>query len=81
MKEIDFDRKPARGGIWTPDSPNNSKNRMYERGLNSLKMLSNLKTAINLTGNQKFENVNKMLIEKHGYKKWSTGRNIRAFRH
>ena len=64
---IDFDGKPTRWGIWTPDSLNRSKNWMFERGLNSLQILSHLKTAIHLTGNPRFENAYKMLIEKHGY--------------
>jgi hypothetical protein len=66
---IDFDGKPTRWGIWTPDSLNNSKYWMYERGLNSLQILSNLKTAIHLTGNPKFEKAYRELIEKHGYAK------------
>jgi hypothetical protein len=66
---IDFDGKPTRWGIWTPDSLNHSKNWMFERGLNSLQILSNLKTAIHLTGNTKFTKAYKDLIEKHGYAK------------
>jgi hypothetical protein len=64
---IDFDGKPTRWGIWNPDSLNHSKNWMFERGLNSLQILSNLKTAIHLTGNPKFEKAYQELIEKHGY--------------
>lgn len=64
---IDFDGKPTRWGIWNPDSLNHSKNWMFERGLNSLQILSNLKTAIHLTGNPKFEKAYRELIEKHGY--------------
>lgn len=66
---IDFDGKPTRWGIWTPDSLNHAKNWMFERGLNSLQILSNLKTAIHLTGNPKFEKAYHELIEKHGYAK------------
>jgi hypothetical protein len=66
---IDFDGKPTRWGIWTPDSLNGAKNWMFERGLNSLQILSNLKTAIHLTGNPKFEKAYRELIEKHGYAK------------
>jgi hypothetical protein len=66
---IDFDGKPTRWGIWNPDSLNHSKNWMFERGLNSLQILSHLKTAIHLTGNQKFVNAYNELIEKHGYAK------------
>ncbi len=64
---IDFDGKPTRWGIWTPDSLNHSKNWMLDQGLNSLQILSNLKTAIHLTGNTKFVKAYNELIEKHGY--------------
>ncbi len=64
---IDFDGKPTRWGIWNPDSLNHSKNWMYERGLNSLQILSHLKAGVHLTGNPKFEKAYKELVEKHGY--------------
>ena len=66
---IDFDGKPTRWGIWNPDSLNHSKNWMFERGLNSLQILSHLKTAIHFTGKEKFEKAYNELIEKHGYAK------------
>jgi hypothetical protein len=66
---IDFDGKPTRWGIWNPDSLNRSTNWMYERGLNSLQILSHLKTAMHLTGNAKFEKAYSELIDKHGYAK------------
>ena len=66
---IDFDGKPTRWGIWNPDSLNHSKNWMFERGLNSLQILSHLKTAIHFTGKEKFKNAYLELIEKHGYAK------------
>lgn len=64
---IDFDGKPTRWGIWHPDSLNNSPNWMYERSLNSLQILSFLKTAYHFTGNIKFENTCQYLIQKHNY--------------
>ena len=64
---IDFDGVPTRWGIWNPDSLNHSKNWMFERGLNSLQILSHLKTAVHITGNPKFEKAYNELIEKHGY--------------
>ena len=66
---IDFDGKPTRWGIWNPDSLNHSKNWMFERGLNSLQILSHLKTALHFTGKEKFEKAYNELIEKHGYAK------------
>lgn len=64
---IDLDGKPTRWGIWHPDSLNHSENWMYERGLNSLQILSFLKTAIHYTGNPKFEKAYQTLVKKHGY--------------
>src|SRR5690606_18793250 len=54
---IDPDGKPTRWGVWHPDSLNHSSNWMYERGLNSLQMLSHLKTAVHYTKNPKYEEV------------------------
>ncbi|MCC7523551.1 MAG: hypothetical protein IT250_01945 [Chitinophagaceae bacterium] len=64
---IDVDGKPTRWGIWNPDSLNHSPNWMYERGLNSLQMLSFLKTAGRITGDARYEATYQKLVEKHGY--------------
>ncbi len=64
---IDFDGKPTRWGIWTPDSLNDSPRWAYERGLNSLQILSHLKTALHFTGNQKFGKAYEELVSRHGY--------------
>lgn len=64
---IDFDGKPTQWAIWTPDSLNVSPFRWYERGLNSLQILSFLKTAYNITNNQKFEIAYQTLIQQHHY--------------
>lgn len=64
---IDFDGKPTRWGIWHPDSLNHSPNWMYERGLNSLQILSFMKTAYQFTGDPKFEKHYQYLVSKHGY--------------
>lgn len=64
---IDYDGKPTRWGIWHPDSLNHTLNWMYERSLNSLQILSFLKTAKHYTGNPKYDSVYNILTEKHGY--------------
>lgn len=64
---IDFDGKPTRWGIWHPDSLNHSPNWMYERGLNSLQILSFLKTASHFTGDEKYEKHYQYLVNQHGY--------------
>lgn len=64
---IDFDGLPTRWGIWHPDSLNNAPNWLFERGLNSLQVLSFLKSAEHLTKNTKFEDVYRYLVDEHGY--------------
>jgi len=64
---IDYDGKPTRWGIWTPDSLNHSTNWAYEKGLYSLEILSFLKAAVYITGKPKYEKTYRQLIEKHHY--------------
>lgn len=64
---IDPDGKPTRWGIWHPDSLNHSPNWLYEKGLNSLQILSHLKTAFHYTQNPRYEETYRRLIEEHGY--------------
>ncbi len=64
---IDYDGKPTRWGIWTPDSLNCSTNWAYEKGLYSLEILSFLKAAAYITGNPGYEETYRQLIEKHHY--------------
>ncbi|ODS85482.1 MAG: transcriptional regulator [Cytophagaceae bacterium SCN 52-12] len=64
---IDFDGKPTRWGVWHPDSLNHSPNWAFEKGLNSLQVLSFLKTAHHLTGSSRYEDVYRKLINEHGY--------------
>lgn len=64
---VDLDGQPTKWGIWTPDSLNSPKGRWYERGLNSLQILSFLKTAFYMTKDPKFESAYQMLIKEHHY--------------
>jgi hypothetical protein len=64
---IDYDGLPTRWGVYHPDSINHSKNWAYEKGLYSLELLAHLKTAVHITGNEKFEKTYRHLIEKHNY--------------
>jgi len=64
---IDYDGLPTRWGVWHPDSINHSKNWAYEKGLYSLELLTHLKTAVYITGNEKFEKTYRYLIENHNY--------------
>lgn len=64
---IDLDGKPTRWGVWTPDSLNFANNWWYERGINSLQILSFLKAAVHITGDNKFEKAYQNLVQKHHY--------------
>jgi hypothetical protein len=66
---VDLDGKPTRWGVWNPDSLNNRTDWWYERGINSLQILSFLKAASHMTGNNKFEKAYRHLINDHGYAK------------
>jgi hypothetical protein len=67
LQLIDYDGKPTRWAIWTPDSLNRSSNWYYEKGLNSLQILSSLQTAYHFTGKAKYKKVYQHLVEKEGY--------------
>lgn len=64
---IDYDGITTRWGNWHPDAMNHDKNWAYEKGLYSLEILSFLKTAVYITGNQKFEDTYLDLIKNHHY--------------
>jgi hypothetical protein len=64
---VDLDGKPTKWGVWTPDSLNGSYDRWYERGLNSLQILSFLKTAYHFTKDPKIENAYQKLVQQHHY--------------
>ena len=64
---IDFDGKPTRWGVWAPEKLNHDLNWIAERGLNSLEILSHLKVAEHITGDAKYADAARELIEKHSY--------------
>lgn len=63
----DVDGVPTTWANWEPDLLNNDDRWFYERGTNSLEMLSFLKTTYHVTGEEKYSDVYKMLIKKHHY--------------
>lgn len=64
---IDRDGKPTRWAVWSPDSLNNKPNWMYEKGINSLQILSFLKAGYHVTKDSKFEAAYQKLIKNHHY--------------
>ncbi len=63
----DVDGVPTTWANWEPDLLNNDDRWYYERGTNSLEILSFLKTAYHVTGEKKYDDVYEMLIKKHHY--------------
>lgn len=63
----DVDGVPTTWANWEPDLLNNDDRWFYERGTNSLEILSFLKTTYHVTGEEKYNEVYKMLIKKYHY--------------
>lgn len=63
----DVDGVPTTWANWEPELLNNDDRWFYERGTNSLEILSFLKTTYHITGDKKYNDVFDMLIKKHHY--------------
>lgn len=64
---IDWDGKRTRWGFWDPESLNNSAMHYVESGLGSLQMLSFLKVARHITGDERYEQHFRKLAVDHHY--------------
>jgi hypothetical protein len=64
---IDHDGKPTRWAIYGPQFLNRDAHWWPERGLNSLSILSYLAVAAHVTGDAKYAEASRTLIEEHGY--------------
>ena len=64
---IDWNGKRTRWGFWNPENLNLNPDDYIENGLNSLQILSFLKTAHTITGDAKFKEHYKKLIVEHNY--------------
>ncbi len=64
---VDLDGKPTTWGVWAPEKLNDDPKWWEERGLNSLEILSHLRVAIHLTGEERYARAYRELIEKHRY--------------
>ena len=64
---IDHDGKPTRWAVYGPQTLNFDPNRWEERGLNSLSILCYLSVAAHITGQSKYQEAARELIEHHGY--------------
>ncbi|VAX15745.1 hypothetical protein MNBD_IGNAVI01-2650 [hydrothermal vent metagenome] len=52
---IDIDRKHTKWGVWAPEYLNNDPDWATERGINSLEILSFLKLAYHVSGDEKYQ--------------------------
>lgn len=64
---VDHDGKPTRWAVYSPKALNHSPDWWLERGLNSVSILSYLTAAEHVTGDAKYGQAIRELIEKHGY--------------
>jgi len=64
---VDYDGQPTRWGVFNPESLNHDSNWWEERGLNSLSILTYLKIAGHVSGDAKYSEAARKLIEGHAY--------------
>ncbi|MCX7605027.1 MAG: hypothetical protein N2036_13200 [Bryobacteraceae bacterium] len=64
---VDHDGRPTRWAVFSPDELNHNRDWWQERGINSLSILSYLRTAHHITGDARYERAYRALTERHGY--------------
>lgn len=64
---IDVDDKPTRWGVWAPEKLNGDPAWAFERGLNSLQIVSFLSAAYHVTEDVKFRDALQKLLTQEGY--------------
>lgn len=64
---LDVDGRPTRWGVWAPQRLNDDPVWRAERGLNSLELLSYLKVAHHITGEDRYAQAYRDLVEVHHY--------------
>jgi len=64
---VDLDGKRTRWGVWNPREINDDPTWAEEHGLNALEILSHIKVAIHMTGQERFEAAYRELIDKYHY--------------
>ncbi len=64
---IDLDGKPTTWGKWNPKYLSRLTEGFFARGLQSLEVLSHLKAAYHITGDEKYQKAYRELIDEHGY--------------
>ena len=64
---VDVDGTPTTWAVWAPEKLNGEDSWWPERGCNSLEILSFLKTAAHITGDDRYEKAYRELVQKHHY--------------
>ena len=64
---VDIDGEPTRWGVWAPEKLNHDPDWQPERGINSVEILSYLKTAAHITGDEKYQTEYLRLLNDCGY--------------
>lgn len=64
---FDHDGKPTRWARFSPKELNADLNWAFDRGINSLSILSYLITTAHITGDDSYRKIARELIDKHGY--------------
>ena len=64
---VDWDGTPTRWGVFDPVNFNDTRDRWFDRGLNSLSILSYLKVAEHMTGDPKYAQAYRKLIADDKY--------------
>ena len=64
---VDHDGKPTRWGIFDPGHLNDSSNWYEDRGINSLSIVTYMKVAAHITGDPRFADAARNLIQQHAY--------------
>lgn len=72
---VDIDGKPTTWANWNPEDLNRNHKWIYEKGTNSLEILSFLKTAEHMTGDKKYGEIFNDLLSDHHY-----GMNVMQYR-
>lgn len=65
----DIDGQATRWGVWAPELLNGNPNWSPDRGVNSVEILSFLTVAEHITGNQRYAELRKKLLDEHNYRK------------
>jgi hypothetical protein len=64
---VDHDGRPTRWAVFNPENLNHNLTWAVERGMNSLSILAYLKVAEHITGDQRYAQAYRSLIDRHAY--------------